>query len=447
MTAVQCAIGAFRSITGMFSRIARNTGWNMAGNVIPLLVAAAATPWLVRSLGLERFGLLSLIWSLIGYFSLFDLGLGRAITQLVARHQTERVSLAGICSTGMVLVGAVGVLGGVLAAFLAMTVDLPHLLGFQRELGGEFTWALLAVATGVPVAACTAGARGILEGLHRFRTLNLIRVPAGVLLFLVPCAVSLYTLRLDLIAAALVIARMLILVVHWRACVPLLELNWALATRAWSMRLLRFGGWITLGNVVGPVLMYSDRLIISAAGSAMLLAYYAPSLEAVTRLLVIPLALTSALLPALAGMADDLERAVRVQRRALRVTAVGAAALCLAGMLLSGPGLRGWLGDDFAAQAAGPTRILLVGLFFQCLSQIPMTVLYSQGKTRPVALLSLAQVVWYLPAVYLATASAGLYGAAAIWSLRLIVECLVLFVVQRLLWRRSAPDPGASLQA
>src|SRR5437773_8518685 len=65
--------------------LARNTVWNLLGNGAPMLVAVFCIPILIKGLGTDRFGVLTLAWALIGYASLFDLGLGRALTQLVAR--------------------------------------------------------------------------------------------------------------------------------------------------------------------------------------------------------------------------------------------------------------------------------------------------------------------------------------------------------------------------
>src|SRR5467141_3336376 len=64
--------------------LARNTIWNLLGQLLPMAVAVVAIPPLVRALGLARFGVLSMAWIVIGYFSLFDLGIGRALTKLVA---------------------------------------------------------------------------------------------------------------------------------------------------------------------------------------------------------------------------------------------------------------------------------------------------------------------------------------------------------------------------
>ena len=64
--------------------LARNVVWNLLGTVAPLLVAVPAVPRLINGMGTDRFGVLTLAWVVIGYFSLFDFGFGRALTKLVA---------------------------------------------------------------------------------------------------------------------------------------------------------------------------------------------------------------------------------------------------------------------------------------------------------------------------------------------------------------------------
>lgn len=67
--------------------LAKNTLINFAGFVLPLAVGLITIPLIVSGFGVERFGLLTLAWAIIGYFSLFDLGLGRAI---IRRHGAGR---------------------------------------------------------------------------------------------------------------------------------------------------------------------------------------------------------------------------------------------------------------------------------------------------------------------------------------------------------------------
>ena len=56
--------------------LARNTALNLVGQVGPAVVGLAAVPVLLRGLGAERFGVVLLTWTLIGYFGLFDFGIG-----------------------------------------------------------------------------------------------------------------------------------------------------------------------------------------------------------------------------------------------------------------------------------------------------------------------------------------------------------------------------------
>ncbi|MBM3312230.1 MAG: hypothetical protein FJY80_12070, partial [Candidatus Aminicenantes bacterium] len=66
------------------ARMADATVLNLTGYVAPMVVGFLAIPFLIRWLGVDRFGVLSLIWVLAGYFAVFDLGLGLATTKFVA---------------------------------------------------------------------------------------------------------------------------------------------------------------------------------------------------------------------------------------------------------------------------------------------------------------------------------------------------------------------------
>ncbi len=67
-------------------RIARNTTWNIVGMCAPILVALYCIPQMIRGLGQDQFGLLSLVWMLVGYFTILDMGIGRALTRIAAER-------------------------------------------------------------------------------------------------------------------------------------------------------------------------------------------------------------------------------------------------------------------------------------------------------------------------------------------------------------------------
>src|SRR6266849_6884349 len=93
--------------------LARNTVWNLVGSAAPMAVAVFCIPILIRGLGHERFGVLTLAWALIGYASLFDLGLGRALTQLASRKlgEGEEREIPSLAWTSLLLMLLLGLLG------------------------------------------------------------------------------------------------------------------------------------------------------------------------------------------------------------------------------------------------------------------------------------------------------------------------------------------------
>ena len=96
-----------------------STAWNLAGYIVPLAIGVITIPRLIHGLGVERFGVLTLAWVLIGAFSIFDFGLGRALTQVVATAlgRGAVAEVAPIVWSSLLLMFVSGVVGaGIVAA-------------------------------------------------------------------------------------------------------------------------------------------------------------------------------------------------------------------------------------------------------------------------------------------------------------------------------------------
>src|SRR5262245_52190078 len=170
--------------------LARNTMWNLLGQLLPMAVGVLAVPPLVRGLGVARFGVLSLAWIVIGYFSLFDLGIGRALTKLVADKlaANDDRSIPSLVWTSLLLMLVLGCAGGI--AMPSLSPWLVHkVLKIPAELARETLWSFCLLAASIPVVTVTSGLRGILEALQRFRVINLIRIPMTVFSFVGPLLV------------------------------------------------------------------------------------------------------------------------------------------------------------------------------------------------------------------------------------------------------------------
>src|SRR3989338_2321115 len=275
-------------------RVARYTVYNILGQAVPLVVGVAAIPILTRSLGDTRFGLLALMWAIIGYFSVLDLGLGRATTKFVAEalagQDTRRAQqVAGFTAAGQTALGVVG--GAVLAALTPWVVtDLLRVpAGLRFEAEQAFRWLALSV----PFVVLSLNLRAVLEGAQRFDLANLIRAPNGLLAFVIPAVAAPLGVGLAGIVALLLALRIVTCWATWiaiRGALP--GFRWELRPARELVRLLLgYGGWIAVSNVVGPILTYLERFVLAAVAGVGAVAYFAAPYEAISRLLIVPASL------------------------------------------------------------------------------------------------------------------------------------------------------------
>lgn len=435
-----------------FRRVLTNAGWNLLATVLPLLAALLAMPWLAHQMGVERFGLLTLAWVLIGYFGLFEFGLGRALTKFVAERSGRAAAseLPAVCSTAAALVAVAGVGGGVLVALLAWWPQ-AWIDRVPAALHAEVSRSLLVIALGIPPTVGTAAFKGVLEGQQRFKLLTAIRIPAGVLLFVAPSITAFFTPRLDWALDSIVLTRWLVLVAHALPCMASIHMAWSLVNRRWVAPLLRMGGWLTVSNVVSPVIVYADRFVIGGLLSAAALAHYAAPFEMVSRLLVLPVALAGALFPALAAVQGETPGAVHnvaasqgLRRKSAVLILWAVLPLALLGIVFAPPLLALWMGAEFAQYGALAARILLLGFVFNAVAHIPFAALHGYGLARQTALLHLVELPLYLLGLVLLVRQHGIEGAATAWALRAAIDWAALAWLLHRAERRLHQQPRLS---
>jgi len=407
--------------------------WNLAGQVTPLLAAVFAIPVLIKGLGVDRFGVLTLAWMVIGYFSLFDLGLGRALIKLVSEKlgAGRPEEIPELVWTALLLMGLLGMVGA--GATLLLTGWLvTDVLNIPVELQAETAASFRLLAWSVPVVILTTGLRGILEAYQRFDLVNLVRVPLGVLTFLTPVALLPFSNRLDLIVLGLLSLRILICVVHVVLCervVPGL-LRRVMFSRHNTRPMLGFGGWMTVTNVVGPMMVYIDRFVIGSVLSMAAVAYYVTPYEAISKLLVVPGALVGVLFPAFSSsLAGDRARAAGLFGSGVRWVFLALFPVVLLVTVFASDGLRLWLSEEFSQNSTAVLQWLAAGVLLNGLAHIPFAFIQGAGRPDLTAKLHLVELPLYLLGLWVLMNQWGVVGAAAAWTLRAGFDAAAMFVM------------------
>lgn len=421
--------------------LARNTAWNLLGQLLPMLVALFTIPPLVHGLGVDRFGILSLAWIVIGYFSLFDLGIGRALTKLVSDKLglDEAHAIPPLAWTSLALMFLLGLAGS--AAVAAITPRLVSTLKVPFALRPEALRSFYILAVSIPVVTVTAGLRGILDALQRFRIANLIRIPMSIFSFAGPLLVLPFSHSLAPVMLVLVVGRIIGCLAHAWACFhafPGLRVGFAL-DRSIVRPVLQFGGWMTISNIISPIMTYLDRFLIGGLLSVSAVAYYTAPYDAVSRLLMIPASASGVLFPAFAvTLIQAPRRTELLLSRGTRFVYVTMLPVVLAIVVFAPEALRLWLGSVFAANGSAVLRWLAAGVLVNSLAYAPFALIQSAGRPDLTAKLHLVELPVYLAVLWLLTIRFGIQGAAIAWAGRTTLDAgLLWFFAHRLLPQRS----------
>jgi len=217
------------------------------------------------------------------------------------------------------------------------------------------------------------------------------------------------------------------LVAHWAVCARLYPELTAIGapTRGAAREMLGFGAWLSVSNIVGPLLVYLDRFVIGAMLAVSAVAYYTAPYEVITRLWLVPAALTGVLFPAFAAS----DRALLLARYRMGIKAILAAIFPLAvgGALFAAQWLEAWLGSEYADQGAWAAKLLCIGVLLNCLAYLPFTLLQARGRADLVAKTHLAELPVYLLLLAVTVPAYGIAGAALAWALRCACDAAVLF--------------------
>lgn len=418
--------------------LSRNTLFNFVGQAVPLLVAVLAIPFIVRGLGVERFGLLSIAWVAPEYLIFFDLGLARAATKYIAeaiglgrKDQISRVAWTALRAQLVLgLLGALGVFG--IASFLTQNV-----LNVPAALEAEAKAMFQIVAVSIPLVLVSGTLTGVLAAGQRFDLINIVNMSVNVANFVLTLVGVLYwNWRLTEIVALLVFSRLLAVVVQYRLCIGVFPFFRRSRFDLLEFRtLLSFGGWVTVSGVVVPILLYLDRFIIGASMTMAAVAYYAIPYETITKLWIIPASLVLTLFPAfstLTGQGETKQIAwLLIRSTKLILLTLGPIVVILAAF--SREILQVWLGMDFALQSTLAFQILAVGILLNCVVPIQYALLHAVGRPDLAAKIHLVQLPVYSVLLWWLVGLWGITGAALAQSMRLGGEALlVLFAARRL---------------
>ncbi|WP_114810879.1 flippase [Paraburkholderia kururiensis] len=413
--------------------ILKNVAINFFGLVLPTFVSLVTVPSYIHLLGVERYGVIALVWTLIGYFSVLDLGMSMAAQNHIskARASNDEDECADVFWSAFWLNLGTGVIGGLLIYFGAF-IYTAYFTKVPPALQHEVYMALPWLAVAIPVANVSWVFAGAINGAERFGIYNTNQTIGTFLFQLLPLGAAwLIAPNLQNVIAAAVVARLIAAWLLGRSALRVLGLKRLRGPRlGTSKALFSFGGWMLVASVTNMVAESLDRVLLGTGLGARFVTYYTVPQNLVTRLNIVPNALVRTLFPRLSAVRRD--HADEIARQSLEFLNGVFTPVALVATLVLEPFLRLWVGNVIANEAAPVGRILIIGVWLVGQASVTRILIQSQNNPAAAARVGLIELPIFAGLLWFGIAHFGLAGAAVAVVARALFDYVVLLYLSRI---------------
>jgi O-antigen/teichoic acid export membrane protein/glycosyltransferase involved in cell wall biosynthesis len=368
-------------------RLLTNVAANWLGFAVQLVVAFFMSPILVHGLGTSRYGIWSLVESVLAYLMLFDLGVAAAVVRYVARFEAtqDHDSLNRVFSTSLgIFAGAGAVAMGVA---LGLAFWCSSLVRIPAEFVEEARWMLVLLgfnlAIGLPLNVFPC----LLDGLGRFPAKTAIRTTLLLLrsiLFLIVLALKGGLVPLAwAITGCNILEHVALAVTAWWY-MPDLRFSLSLIDKATFRTIRSYSVQALLVMVAGRVSFQTDAIVIGAFLAPDYITYFAVAGRLVEYAKNSLRVATTVLTPAVSAME------AQGKNESIRSVLINSTRYVLwiilpiqAGLhLLGKPFLTLWMGSNYVDWSFPTLAILALPLSLYISQSVSGRILYGLGQLR-----------------------------------------------------------------
>jgi O-antigen/teichoic acid export membrane protein len=412
--------------------LARNATLNLFSEVWTFVVLLIAMPKLVFYLGETLFGVFSLAWVIIGYLNFLDIGVNRAATKFISEHliDPDDKAVRDIVHTAFLANLILGVIGG--GAVVLISPYLVHsLLKISPDLQNQFQLVFYAVGLGVPVLLIQGIFRSVLTSYQSFGWINGINAIAVAFQWGAAILLAFKSHSVVLVVFATVVVRLFVVIAYAILVSRFLPgFNFfELKSLKGMSRLVKFGSWVSVSQIVSPALVYLDRMLIASFVSLSAVTLYTIPYEMMTRLRVIPSSLATTLFPAFSerGVMGEEDHLQELYERSVRYLLLLLVPGIIFLVVLGSDILTIWMGKTFAFQTTKILQILAVGVLTNGISYVPYNILQALGRPDLTGKFHLLELPVYILLCLLLIPKWGIEGAAIASTIRFALDFALLF--------------------
>lgn len=403
--------------------------FNIIGAVVPIIISLAVVPLYIHGIGLPRYGIVTLCWVFLGYFEFLDFGMSRASSNALAKlPPDDTFTRSRVLMTAIYTNFALGIIGGI-AMLLVGHVIFSDFIKIPDDLKSEVIAAYPWMAAMLPLGMIGSVLKGAIEAHERFALSNTLNVLSNVGGQVVPLASAfIWSPSLLVVLPALVAVRFFYVVASFCQIIKIERpLHVMVFDRVWLRRLFGYGSWVSVSNLLNPLLDTTNQVVIGSILGSGAVANYSVPMNLAMRSQIVATALARTLFPRMSRVSRA--EAMEITQNTAGTLAYGFAIISGPAILFSSSFLHLWIGPRFATESATVAQILLFGAWINGVAFLPYNFLQAQGRPNITAKISLIEILPFFAVLYQLIQWMGLPGAALAWTLRVSINCVALFLL------------------
>jgi O-antigen/teichoic acid export membrane protein len=415
-----------------YKKIIKNALWNIGGTAWVFIFQIALIPYITYKMGNEKYGIWSLIWIILSYFGFLELGTGAAtikyMSEYLAINDYENANKMFWTSLWTNIFQ--GLIGSILI-YSTASYAASNIFKISKQLLPEAIIIIKLSSVGLLLSFILGTLNAAASAMQRFDIINKI----GAFMSsaqLLACAIILY-FKGNLIHVVFSSILIEICSIFWfsfiiKKLIP--QLKFFLWTKKQFIKLIIYGGYITISRIIGPILIHTEKILIASLLSVSSLTYYIIPYNLISKLQLLSLSISNALFPTMSEIDSikDMNTAKNLTVRSICILSSISSLIISLSIIWAYHFLNIWMGTNFANTSTRIFQIICVAFWFNMIADIPLVYLRATKKPYLPAIFHLTELIIYIPSLYLLITKLGLIGAALALTIRTFLDASLMII-------------------
>ena len=402
-------------------RTVNNALFNAVSSIVPLVLSFVFWPYIVDTLGEASYGVFALVSTVIGYFSLLDLGLGNAVVKYIAEYSgRERRYTEEVVGTALSVFMAAGLIGVLIILSIAKALAV-HWLKIPPDLVTAAYHSFCAAAIGFFLTMLMTLFTSITNGLNRYDISSCVMAALGI--FSTLGAVLLLRLGFGLVPLVWlnVVLPLLAVIFYFsviRHLMPGVAFRMQLKKETLK-RILHFGMFAMLSRVTDVISSQVNLLVIGAILGMTSVTYYVIPFTILSRMTNLLGRVGMVIFPAISELQGQnrhdtiRELYLTTSRLILSFSAAFTVPLLVFGVRF----LTLWMSPEFAAHGGTVLLIITAGVFINQFTNVPTFVVNGLGHPKVSGVAAISSALIFLVLMVPGARYGGIIGVASAMAL------------------------------